>query len=65
VKIIPEVVQLPGKELYLGEWTVEEDFFKRRKLRQGRGQLLWPDGTYYQGFFLKDKSEGFGRLVHP
>jgi len=25
---------------------------------------VWPDGTRYDGYFVNDRQEGFGRIVH-
>lgn len=44
--------------IYQGEWD------KRTNLRDGRGIVVWENGTRYDGFFLRGKANGRGRIVH-
>ena len=32
--------------------------------REGKGVQIWSDGSRYEGFWLKDKANGRGRLIH-
>lgn len=32
--------------------------------REGRGRQIWPDGSFYEGFWRNDKANGKGRLIH-
>lgn len=32
--------------------------------REGRGKQVWPDGSFYEGFWLNDQANGRGRLIH-
>lgn len=32
--------------------------------KSGKGTLVWPDGSIYEGYFLDDKASGRGRLIH-
>ncbi len=32
-------------------------------IRHGRGVLIWPDGTRYEGQFLNGYQQGYGRLI--
>lgn len=43
-------------ESYLGQYN-EGD-------REGFGVQIWPDGSIYEGYWLKDKFSDFGRFVH-
>ena len=44
--------------IYYGEWDVENN------VRHGRGILLWPDGSKYVGYWVKDKASIRGKLIH-
>ena len=43
--------------LYKGEWSKEG-------LRHGKGKQIWDDGSVYEGSWINDHVEGWGRLVH-
>lgn len=47
--------KLPGGCWYEGEWIGD--------YKDGRGILKWPDGQRFEGFFVNNMSEGFGRYV--
>lgn len=32
--------------------------------RDGSGCQVWPDGSFYEGFWKEDKMHGFGRMVY-
>jgi hypothetical protein len=34
-------------------------------VRSGKGQLIWKNGTFYEGEWKEDKANGYGILVHP
>ena len=44
---------------YEGEWLVGGD-----KIRQGKGTQIKPDGSIYEGYFVANKANGKGRLIH-
>jgi len=48
--------RMPDQSVYLGQW--------KNGHRHGRGLEIWPDGGQYEGFFAKDKANGFGRMVY-
>ena len=33
-------------------------------MRQGRGMLIWKDGSKYEGYWKNDMTDGKGRLIH-
>lgn len=43
---------------YQGQWVVGSN------VRTGRGQLCWPDGSVYEGYWKDNKANGKGRLIH-
>lgn len=43
---------------YEGQWIVGKD------TRQGKGVLVWPDGSRYEGFWIDNQAWGHGRLIH-
>ena len=46
---------------YIGEGiTVGDD-----QIRQGRGIMIWNEGSIYEGTWKKDKMHGVGRIIHP
>ena len=47
-----------NKILYYGEWDMS--FFTKH----GRGIQLWPDGSYYKGYWENNKAEGKGEFIH-
>lgn len=34
------------------------------EFRCGKGILIWPDGSKYEGYFKNNKQHGRGRLIH-
>ena len=34
------------------------------KIRQGKGRQIWPDGSMYEGWWMDNKANGAGRLIH-
>ena len=65
-KIRDEKLKLEKKEpmilesgiIYYGEWDV--NFVTKH----GRGIQIWPDGSYYMGYWDNNKAEGKGEFVH-
>ena len=58
VKVELKSLQLTETEiLYHGEWDTEGN-------RHGRGVQLMPDGAKYYGYFIKNKANKKGKLVH-
>ncbi len=33
-------------------------------MRDGYGKHVWPDQSYYEGYWLEDKAHGKGKLRH-
>ena len=42
---------------YEGEWDEEGK-------KDGRGTMLWVDGSFYEGYWENDKANGPGRMLH-
>ena len=58
VKVIRKPTQLTETGvLYSGEWDEEGN-------KHGRGVQLWPDGAKYYGYWIKNKVNKRGKLVH-
>lgn len=36
-----------------------------KQIRQGRGIMIWNNGSIYEGTWNEDKMEGVGRIIHP
>lgn len=59
IKIIKsEPIIMENKVIYIGEWDI--NFFQR----YGRGIQIYPDGSYYKGYWENDKAEGKGEFIH-
>lgn len=50
-----EAVQLENECMYRGEWSVGEN-----PRRDGKGAMIWPDGSLYEGFWKEGKAHGRG-----
>lgn len=46
-----------------GEWY-EGQINKETKQREGRGNVVFSDGSYYEGYWKADLASGRGRLIH-
>jgi hypothetical protein len=55
---IDEFKNVGERKLYKGEWN------KRTGEREGLGVQFWPDGSKYEGQWLKDQASGQGRMTH-
>ena len=44
--------------IYYGEWDM--NFFTKH----GRGIQIWPDGSFYKGYWKNNKAEGKGEFIH-
>ena len=53
-----EQILMPSMVKYTGEWRADTG------QRHGRGTLIWPDGARYDGYFVNDQQEGYGRMIH-
>ena len=53
-----EPLKLEGNIIYYGEWDM--NFFTKH----GRGLQIWPDGSYYKGYWENNKAEGKGLFIH-
>ena len=51
-------VKLEMDTIYKGEWDAD------MKVRMGRGFLIWPKGSIYEGFWKNSVADGWGRLIH-
>ena len=49
---------LENNIIYYGEWDM--NFF----IKHGRGIQIWPDGSYYKGYWENNKAEGKGEFFH-
>jgi len=52
------IVEMENGAIYQGEWDSQSN------LRDGRGIVIWSNGSRYDGFFLNGKANGRGRIVH-
>ena len=52
------MTKLENDAKYDGEWL------SQTQIRQGKGVLIWPDGSIYEGYWVDNKANGKGRLVH-
>lgn len=55
---IRKPVEYEDGSIYYGEWQ------KGTNLRHGRGIQIWEDGTRYQGYFMNNKANMKGKLLH-
>ena len=53
-----EPLKLENNLIYYGEWDM--NFFTKH----GRGIQIWPDGSYYKGYWENNKAEGKGQFIH-
>ena len=53
-----EPLMQENRIFYYGEWDLS--FFTKH----GRGIQIWPDGSYYKGYWENNKAEGKGEFVH-
>ena len=51
-------LKLDKNIIYYGEWDMT--FFTKH----GRGIQIWPDGSYYKGYWDNNKAEGKGEFYH-
>lgn len=51
------VIPLGNGFMYQGEWD------KKSNLRDGKGVMIWPNGSRYDGWWANDVACGYGRLV--
>ena len=59
LKIIKsDPIIMENKIIYIGEWDC--NFFQR----YGRGIQIYPDGSYYKGYWENNKAEGKGEFIH-
>mgnify|MGYP000878675882 FL=1 len=42
--------------IYIGQW--------KNGKKHGRGEQIWPDGTYHKGYWRNGVAKGKGRLIH-
>ena len=48
----------PGKA-YTGQWLM----MNGKLVKDGVGEMTWPDGSIYRGQFVQDQMEGTGQMV--
>lgn len=51
------LVTLDDGSIYQGEWD------EKTNLKDGKGIQIWPDGSRYDGLWVDDQAEGYGRLI--
>ena len=51
---------LPSLQCYKGSWRL----INEKLQRHGPGLIVWPDGSFYQGYLLNDRVNDYGRLIH-
>ena len=56
IKIKP-ITQIENGALYYGEWDSEGN-------KHGRGIQLWPDGSKFYGYWINNKANIKGKLIH-
>jgi hypothetical protein len=44
--------------IFQGEWDTVSN------LRDGRGIVIWKNGSRYDGYFKNGKANGYGRIIH-
>ena len=49
--------KLENGAVYKGQWTKNDE-------RQGRGIMVWNDGSKYVGYWYNDMANDRGRLIH-
>lgn len=52
------IKELEIQAKYEGEWITGKD------IRQGKGKLIWSDGSMYEGWWMNNMTNGRGRLIH-
>ena len=50
IKIVKPVVSLENGAIYQGEWVINTS------IREGRGIIIWKNGSRYDGFFKDGKA---------
>ena len=51
-------VQYENQAIYYGEWSTDLN------QRHGRGIQIWIDGSRFEGYWVKDKANIRGKLLH-
>jgi hypothetical protein len=51
------------QELYIYSTGATYTGYIHDNLKQGRGEMHWPDGSWYEGYWHKDKAYGPGRMI--
>ena len=66
-----DMVELEDGSSYKGEWLPSTVIITRDSMnlgpngvREGRGILIWPDGSIYEGWIKGNQAHGKGRLIH-
>ena len=54
---IKPLTQIENGALYYGEWDSKGN-------KHGRGIQLWPDGSKYSGYWINNKANKRGKLIH-
>ena len=54
-----EATKLRDGSIYVGSWSIMSS-----NCRQGRGVQVYADGSLYEGYWLNDKPNYYGRFVH-
>ena len=56
-KIVKGPTMMENRAIYIGEWNSSGE-------KHGRGIQIWPDGSKYEGEWLNNKTNKYGRLIH-
>ena len=51
-------VELSNGAIYMGQWDLENGH------REGKGIMIWKDGSKFTGMWHNDMAQGLGRLIH-
>ena len=57
-------IKVTGQQIFYGNGSVYVGDFKDKNTRHGHGYLTWADGSRYEGYWIDDKANGYGKLIH-
>lgn len=59
-RVMKPITMLENGSKYEGEWLKTSG----EEVRDGRGVLIWLDGSRYEGYWRDNQANGRGRLIH-